>query len=153
MQILKRVALLAAAISLSAGLAGAGVRVELSKVPAPAVKTIKDRFKKAEIRYIDKETDGHFEFVLKEGDRQFDAGVTAGGKFLGTKEEVALDKVPEAVKQGAEKKYPGGKIVEAEKVTRGDGANEKISYEVLVMVGVESHTIELDAKGKLVEKD
>src|SRR5947209_9364189 len=105
---------------LAAALAEAGVRVPLEKVPAPAVKAIKERFPKAEIRFVDKEGGDRYEFGMKEGDRLFDAGVTAEGKLLGTKEDVAVEKIPAVVKDAVKKKFPDAKIEEAEKITTGE---------------------------------
>src|SRR5262249_23212200 len=105
-----------------AGVAVAGIRVPLEKVPAPAVKLVKDRFPKAEIRYVDKEPDDHYEFAMKEGQRVFDVGVTAEGKLLNVKEELPPADLPKVVKDGVQKKFPGAEIAEAEKITTGDGA-------------------------------
>ena len=37
---------------------------------------------KAAIRSIDKETNGHFEFTMKEGEKVFDVGVKADGTLI-----------------------------------------------------------------------
>src|SRR5262245_8267442 len=103
-------------VVISAGIAAAGVRVKLEDVQKTSVKAVQDRFAKAEIRYVDRETNGDFEFGMKEGERLFDVGVSKDGKLLNVKEEIAEDKVPKAVKEGLEKKHPGAKIVETEKV-------------------------------------
>lgn len=126
----------------------AGVRVELDKVPAAAVKTIKARFPKAEIRFVDKENTGIFEFAMKEGDRQFDVGVAGDGKLVNVKEEVAEKDIPAAVKTAVLKKYPGTKIIEAEKVTRGDGKDARTIYELLIQTGKGKQTVKYDPTGK-----
>lgn len=131
--------------------ASAGVRVALDQVPAPAVKAIKDRFPKAEIRFVDKEPKGFFEFALQDGPRQLDVSVTAEGKLLDIKEEVAIEKLPQVVKEAVAKKHPDGKIIEAEKVTTGDGESAKVRYDLLVKAGNDSHTVTIDDKGKVLE--
>ena len=138
------------AVALTAGSAVAGVRVKLEDVPKPAVKAVQDRFAKAAIRYVDKETNGTFEFALKEGDRLFDVGVTGEGKLLNIKEEIAEDKVPRAVKDGLQKKHPGAKIVETEKVIVLDGKKEKTTYELKYKVDDKTSEIVLDEEGKPV---
>ena len=135
-------------LALVAAVATAGVRVPLEKVPAPAVKTVKDRFAKAEIRFVDKEGNGTYEFAMKEGDRQFDVGVSAEGKFLHVKEEITADKVPAAVKEGVQKKFPGGKIIEAEKTTTGEGDSTKVTYELVVQTDKSKQAAAFDATGK-----
>lgn len=130
--------------------AAAGVRVKLEDVPKPVVKAVQDRFSKATIRYVDRETNGDFEFAMEEGKRLFDVGVTKDGKLLNIKEEVAEDKVPKAVKDGLQKKYPGAKIVETEKVILIDGKSETVTYELKIKS--ENKTLEavFDEAGKFL---
>ncbi len=139
------------AVAVVTGIALAGVRVPLDQVPARAVKAIKDRYRKAEIRFVDKEAKDRYEFALQEGERQFDVGVTAEGKLLGVKEEVAPEKLPIVIKEAVEKKFSGAKIVEAEKVTVGDGEAAKVTYEILVKAGNDTHSLVVDSKGKVIE--
>jgi hypothetical protein len=128
----------------------AGVRVKLEDVPKPAVKAIQDRFTKATIRYVDRETNGTYEFAMKEGDRLFDAGVTADGKLLNIKEEVAEANLPKAVKDGIQKRFPGGKIVETEKVIVIDGKRETVTYELKLKDGKTTLEAVFDEGGKYV---
>ena len=71
---------------------------------------------------------------MKEGERLFDVGVKPDGKLINIKEEIAEDKLPKAVKEGLQKKYPGAKIVETEKVIVIDGKKEKVTYELKIKV-------------------
>ena len=137
-------------VAIAAGIAAAGVRVKLEDVPKPAVKAVQDRFAKATIRYVDQETNGNYEFAMKEGERLFDVGVTAEGKLLNIKEEIAEDKVPKAVKEGLLKKYPGAKIVETEKVIVIDGKKEKVTYELKIKAEKKTLEVVLDEAGKVI---
>lgn len=128
----------------------AGVRVALDKVPPPAVKAVKDRFPKAEIRFADKEGGDRFEFAMKEGDRQFDVGVTAAGKVLYVKEDVPAKDVPDPVKDALKKKFPGAEIVEAEKVITGEGNSAKTVYELVIKSEKETHNVAIDSSGKFI---
>lgn len=130
--------------------ATAGVKVKQEDVPAPAVKTIKDRFAKAEIRFIDRETKDRYEFAMKEGDRNFDVGVTADGKILTIKEEVVEGKLPAAVKEALFKKFPGAKIVEIEKVVKGDGKDAKTTFELAIKTDKGSQGVAFDSDGKFI---
>lgn len=141
---------LALALMLTVGLAVAGVPVKLEDVPKPAVKAVQDRFTKAAIRSIDKETNGHFEFTLKEGERVFDVGVKADGTLIDIKEEIKEDKVPKAVKEGLQKKHPGAIIVETEKVIVIDGKKEKVRYELKIKVEKKTSEVVFDEEGKLI---
>jgi hypothetical protein len=137
-------------VALAAG-AMAGVRVKLEAVPKPAVKAVQDRFDRAAIRYVDRETNGTYEFALKEGDRLFDVGVSAEGKLLNIKEELAEDKLPRVVKDGLLKKHPGAKIVETEKVIVLDGKKEKVTYELKLKVEKKTFEVVLDEEGKVID--
>ena len=131
-----------------AAAAAAGVRVKLEDVPKPAVKAVQERFTKAAILSVDRETNGNFEFNMKEGDRLFDVGVTAEGKLLNIKEEITEDKVPNAVKEGLQKKYPGAKIVETEKVIDIDGKKETVTYELKIKADKKTLEAVFDEAGK-----
>jgi hypothetical protein len=140
--------------AVATALVSAGVKVPLEEVPAPAVRTVKERFPKAEIRFVDRESKTRFEFAMKEGDRLFDVEVNSEGKLLNIKEEIAGDKLPAAVKEALQKKYPDAKVVEAEKVIAGDGKDAKETYELLIKTNKGKEAVEIDAKGKFVgEKD
>jgi Putative beta-lactamase-inhibitor-like, PepSY-like len=134
-----------------AGSALAGVRVKLEDVPKSAVKAVEERFPKATILTVDKETGGSYEFAVKEGERQFDVGVSAEGKLLNVKEEVEEDKVPKAVKEGLLKKYPGAKIVETEKVILIDDKKEKVTYEMKIKADKKTLEVVLDEAGTVID--
>lgn len=131
--------------------AGAGVRVKPEDVPKPAVKAVEERFAKATIRYVDRESNGDYEFAMKEGDRLFDVGVAKDGKLLNIKEEIEEEKIPKAVKEGLLKKHPGAKIVETEKVIVIDGKKEKTTYEVKIKVEKKTLEVVLDEAGTVIE--
>jgi hypothetical protein len=133
-----------------AGVAVAGIRVPLEKVPEPAVKLVKDRFPKATIRFVDKEGKDRFEFAMKEGGRRFDVGVTASGKLLNIKEELAVGKLPADLVKGLAKSSPGARIVEAEKVTTGEGKAARLTYELVIQTAKGKRAVVVDAAGKIV---
>ena len=133
--------------ALSAGSAAAGVKVKLEDVPKAAVKAVQDRFAKATISNVDRETNGDFEFTLKEGERLFDVGVKPDGKLLNIKEELAEDKLPAAVKEGLQKAHLGAKIVETEKVTVIGEKSEKVTYEMKIKVDKQTLEVALDEAG------
>lgn len=136
--------------ALLAGSAAAGVPVPLEQVPAPAVKGVKDRFPKADIRSVDKEAKDRFEFTLKEGERTFEVGIMADGKLVNVKEELKAEQLPAVVTQALQKKYPGAKVVEAEKVTTGEGDQAKVTYDLAIQTDKEGRNVTIDAAGKFV---
>ena len=135
----------------AAGAAVAGTPVKLEDVPKPAVKAVQERCPKATISSVDLETNGNYEFTMREGDRQSDVGVKPDGKLLNIKEEIAVDKLPKTVTEGLQKKHAGAKIVEAEKVIVIDGKNEKATYEMKIKVEQKTFEVVFDEAGKVVE--
>lgn len=134
-----------AGLVLMAVSASAGTPVDIKDVPKPAVKAIQDRFTKAKIQSVDRETNGDYEFVMKEGERTFDVGVKPDGKLINIKESIAEGKVPKGVKDNLLKKHPGAKIVETEKVLVIDGKNEKETYEFKIDVDGKTQEVRFDA--------
>ncbi len=132
-------------VAAMAGVAVAGSKVPLERVPAPAVKTVKDRFPKAEIRLVEREGGNRFEFAMTEDRREFDVTVTADGKVLLIKEAISEDAVPAAVKENLQKKFPGAKIIEAEKLIRGDDGSGKVTYELVIRTDRGNRDVRFDA--------
>ena len=149
---IRRSAALALAVAIAAGVAFAGTPVKLEDVPKPAVKAVQDRFAKATISSVDKETNGNFEFTMKEGERVFDVGVKADGTLIDIKEDLKEDKLPKAVKEGLLKQHPGAKIVETEKVIVIDGKKETVTYELKIKADKKTLEVVLDEEGKPVGK-
>ena len=139
-------------LAITVGVAVAGTPVKLKDVPKPATKAVQDRFTKATISSVDKETNGNFEFTMKEGERVFDVGVKADGTLIDIKEEIKEDKVPKAVKEGLQKKHPGATIVETEKVVVIDGKKETVTFELKIKIDKKTFEVVLDEEGKPVGK-
>ena len=138
--------------AIATGVAIAGTPVKLEDVPKPAVKAVQDRFAKATISSVDKETNGNFEFTMKEGERVFDVGVKADGTLIDIKEEIKEDKLPKAVKEGLLKQHPDAMIVETEKVIVIDGKKETVTFEIKIKADKKTLEVVLDEEGKLVGK-
>lgn len=138
--------------AIAAGVAVAGTPVKLEDVPKPAVKAVQERFAKASISSVDKETNGDFEFTIKEGERVFDVGVKADGTLINIKEDIKEDKLPKAVKEGVLKKHPGATIVETEKVIVVDGKKETMTFEIKIKDDKTTLEVILDEEGKPVGK-
>jgi len=138
------------AVSFAAGVATAGTPVKLEDVPKPAAKAVQDRFDKATVSAIDKETNGNFEFTMKEGKRTFDVGVKADGTLIDIKESIKEAKLPKAVKEGLLKKHAGATIVETEKVIVIDGKKEIVKYEMKIKIEKTTLEVTLDEEGKAV---
>lgn len=79
--------------------------------------------------------------------------VVAGGRA--DEEKVPLDKLPKAVSEAVQKRFPKAELVEAAKETSKDGDKEKVEYEVTVKDGGTKIDVMLTPDGKitLIEKE
>ena len=75
--------------------------------------------------------------------------MTAEGKLVNVKEAVKEDKLPKAVTEALRQKYPGAKIVEAEKVTTGEGEKAKTVYELAIETDKGNRDVIIDPDGKI----
>ena len=138
--------------TLAVGLAYAGKPVKLEEVPQPAVKAVQNRFAKATISSVDKETNGDFEFTIKNGEQVLDVGVKADGTLINIKEDIKEDKIPMVVKEALLKKHPGATFVETEKVISIDGKKESVTYELKIKADKTTSEVIFDEDGKLLGK-
>lgn len=150
-RIVSRIATFLIAVACT-GVLNAGERVPFEKVPTPVVKGMRDRFPLPEIKFIDKEPNGSYEFGLKQGDRVFEAIMSPNGKLVKVKELIEETKLPTKVKESVAKKYPDAKFLECEKVTIGDGDSAKVVYEMDIRTASSNKkAIALDEDGNFVK--
>jgi hypothetical protein len=88
-----------------------------------------------------------YEIDSKVGDNRVAARFQADGNLIRTEETIATGDVPEPVKQAAQKKYPGGEITLAQKVTSGTS----VTYELDVKHRNKSVEVAFDGNGKQVK--
>ncbi|SIO41638.1 Putative beta-lactamase-inhibitor-like, PepSY-like [Singulisphaera sp. GP187] len=124
--------------------------IPVDKLPAAVLKATKAKFPTAKIEEASKEVEDGvttYEVELKVDGHAVDLALKADGTILEIEKEVAVEKLPEAVKATLAAKFPNVKIKKAEEITKGDtGA---VSYEVIVG----SKEVVLDAKGKIVKTE
>lgn len=145
----------AAGIGLTALWAKAQVAEILpDEVPAKVAAAVKSKWPKAKtVNVFSQDDDGKtlYNLVLTETSgkqkRKWGARFTAEGKFLELQESANLTDVPKPVLTALAKKYPLIKKPKVEKITEGEGAAAKISYEFRF----ETH-IRIDATGKTVDE-
>lgn len=107
------------ALTLCAGsfLLGAQTHAEEgARIPKAVAEAVKTLFPKAALKGMDdeRETIVLYEVELVEGDRTFNALLSAEGKLIEVEDEVAADALPAAVRDAVTK--AGGKIEEAERI-------------------------------------
>lgn len=110
-----------------------------------AVKTAFDqKFPNATDVEWDKEDDGNWEVEFELGDEESTAVFSADGKWLETETEIAVEDLPEAVRNAVK----GQKVREAARILKADGAT-------VFEVEIGKKDLIYDAKGNLLmeEKD
>jgi uncharacterized membrane protein YkoI len=127
-------------------------KVALEKVPAAAMKAVKDKFPAAEIRQAEKEVEEGktiYEIGLKDHGQNIDVSLTEDGTILEIEKEITAEDLPHAVADAVKAKYPKGTIKKAEEVSKG----ETRAYEVIVAEGSKSREVVLDRAGKILEDE
>jgi hypothetical protein len=128
-------------------------KVPLDKVPAVVKDGVKAKFPKAKILSAQKgDVDGTkvFEFMLKEGKKEWEVAFTPDGKFHSSEELITEAELPAVVKDAFRKKYGDVKLVKLEKETTGEGAKAKVIYEIFFEKGTDVFEAEYDQSGKFI---
>ncbi|HEV3142881.1 MAG TPA: PepSY-like domain-containing protein [Gemmataceae bacterium] len=131
-------------------------KVPLDKVPEVVLKAVKAKYPKAEIIDAEKgDQDGKkvYEFNIKVGDRKMEVSFAPDGKFTGSEEAVKEADLPAKVKEAFAKKYPGAKVLSAEKAVAVDGDKEKVTYEIITETDKGKIEAEFDETGKFIAEE
>jgi hypothetical protein len=118
-------------------------RVEL---PAPIKAAFEAAYPNATIKDVSTEKeDGetHYEVESMDGTMARDLIYRADGTVVEMEEALARTDLPQPVIDAAAVKYPNGKILKAERLTRGT----TVSYELQIRVGKKTHQVVLDPAG------
>lgn len=128
-------------------------------LPKAIRSTLDAKYPKAEIQKAEEITEGDkpkYEVILVTADKKrLEVELDAAGKVIeetelkveDSEEEIALDKLPEAVVKAVKAKFPKGKLVSAEKAVE-DGVT---TYEVSLKDGEHDVSVKLSAAGKIAE--
>jgi len=99
---------------------------------------------------IENENGGKFyEVESKEGDIRRDLLFNADGSISEIEEVIPVSSVPDNVTAGVYAKYPKGRIIKAQKVTKGS----ETLYEVVVKNGKKKLEVRLNTNGEIVGTD
>jgi uncharacterized cupredoxin-like copper-binding protein len=119
-----------AALSLGA----ADTKIKRSALPAPVQQALDQLSQGATIVGYSKEVENGktlYEIEMKTGSLTKDVTLDETGKVVIVEQEVALDSLPDAVKNGITKAAGASKIVKVESITEGD----KVTYEASLKSG------------------
>ena len=109
-------------LGLSASALAQEQRILRKDVPAVVLAAFAGAYPKATIKGYSKEMDKGqtvYEIESVEGKTTRDVTYSADGKLISVEESVNTSELPPGVKAVLDKKFPGGKILRAEKVTKG----------------------------------
>ena len=123
-------------------------KISQKDLPNAVVKSFQAKYPKAEIKgtAVEKEN-GHtyYEIESMDGTQKRDLLYTKDGKVAEIEEGISLENIPSKIKSSVMKKYPEGKIKNAEKVT----SNSKTTFELLVEHNGKKSVVVLDEKGNI----
>lgn len=138
--------ILVLALLVAGGSSFAAPQKTKKEVPAAIKAAFEKAYPKAVIKNISKEKQGgktYYEVESIDGKTRRDFLYNEDGTVYEIEESMAVASLPEAVKAGVAKEFPKGKILTAEKVTRG----ETTEYELTVKSGAKKQEVRFDATG------
>lgn len=130
---------------------GAEHRVKRSDLPPAVNKTVEKESAGAAIRGLSEETDHgqtRYEVELSVDGHSKDVLIDETGVVVEVEEQVALESLPEAVRQGLVARAGNGKIASVETLTRN---GILVAYEAYIRTGVKMSEIEINPQGQVLE--
>jgi uncharacterized membrane protein YkoI len=154
MNVSRVVALVAVStLLLSATLVAQEKKIKRSDLPPAVEKTVVAQSKGAEIRGFSQETeDGQvrYEAQLMVNGHSRDIEMDASGAIVEVEEQVAMESLPAAVRDGLQAKAGKGKLIKVESLTKHD---KLVAYEAQVVTGGTKSEVQVDANGKPLDHE
>jgi uncharacterized membrane protein YkoI len=138
---------------LSATLFAQEKKIKQSDLPPAVEKTVVAQSRGAQIRGFSEETeDGQvrYEAELMINGHSRDIEMDASGAIVEVEEQVAMDSLPAAVKDGLQGEAGKGKLIKVESVTKHD---KLVAYEAQVVTGGNKSEVQVDADGKPLDPE
>ena len=144
-------ALAALVLGLTAALAGER-QIERKEVPAAVLAAFAGAYPKADIKgYSTEEENGQtvYEIESVEGLVTRDVTYTADGAVVSLEETLDTSALPRKVKSALKKTFPKGKVLKAEKVTKGS----VVAYEFQIELNGQKTEVVFDPQGNELERE
>lgn len=130
-------------------------KVDLSKVPAPVVETVKARFKDTEITGAAKEMEEDktvYEITITHKGQHIDVTLSPEGELMMIEKQITGKDLPEPVTKLLEREWPKAKHKIVEEIVKVMKKEEKLAYYEVLLDTAEKKTIEVQvaADGKVV---
>ena len=138
-------------LTLAAGAQAQEKKLSKKDIPAPVLAAFHKAYPKATIRAAAEEKkDGKITFEIEslDGKTARDLQYEADGTVVEIEETIAITEIPEAAKAAVTGKHPKGKIVKAEKVTKGS----EVSYDIEIKTRKGKVSMDMDASGKVLKE-
>jgi uncharacterized membrane protein YkoI len=128
-------------------------KVKRSDLPPAVEKAVAAQSQGATIRGFSEEKENgqtFYEAELIVDGHSKDVLMDANGAVVEVEEQVALDSLPAAVKEGLQSKAAKGKVVKVESLTKHD---KLVAYEAQVMTGGKKSEVQVGADGKPLDHE
>ena len=123
-------------------------KIERKDLPPAVEKTVEAESQGATIKGFSQEKENgqtNYEAELTVNGHSKDVLIDANGHVVEVEEQVALDALPAAVRDGLQAKAGAGKIVKVESLTKHD---KLVAYEAVVQTAGKKKEIQVDPSGK-----
>lgn len=123
-------------------------KIERKDLPPAVEKTVEAESQGATIKGFSQEKENgqtNYEAELTVNGHSKDVLIDANGHVVEVEEQVALDALPAAVRDGLQAKAGAGKIVKVESLTKHD---KLVAYEAVVQTAGKKKEIQVDPNGK-----
>lgn len=127
--------------------------IKKSDLPAAVQKTVDEQSKGATIRGYSKEVENgklEYEVELTVSGHSKDVSIAPDGTVIEVEEQVDMDKLPAAVKEGLQAKAGKGKITKVESITKRDTL---VAYEAQVMTAGKKSEVQVGPDGKPLDHE
>jgi hypothetical protein len=127
-------------------------KIKREELPAAVEKTVAEQSKGATIRGFSREVEKgktSYEVALTVNGHGKDISMDEKGNIVEIEEEVSLDTLPAAVKEGLEKAAGSGKIGKVESLTKN---GKLVAYEAVVKTGTKKSEVQVGPDGKKLAK-
>ena len=123
-------------------------KIKRSDLPAPVQAAVEAQGQGATVRSFSKEKEKgqtYYEAELEVGGHTKDILMDPHGNVVEVEEEVALDMLPAAVREGLQKKAGAGKLVKVESLTKHD---RLVAYEAQVITKGKKSEVQVGPHGQ-----